>query len=297
MPTTTLRRPRSAKTASPSSRRASSPSSRRGAGGGGKGAKGSNNKVRTDHQGSNVSVESSPRDILAAVLGRPDDAPGTVEGEIRRRMHAVRERRLQIERDRVLSESPLSCGHLRVATSPPAALVPLRCAMMPYAWGCKGASSLVGRLAVANDPARHGPLPEEAKPYAELWVGTHPNGPSRVRPEPAEAEAVEVGEAHETETRLDEYLASHPHAMGSAAAVSRGGRLPFLLKVLSVRTALSIQAHPDKFLARLLHERQPDVYRDSNHKPEMAVALTPFEALCSFMSAHTILERLAATPE
>ena len=43
--------------------------------------------------------------LLASVLGRPEDAPGTVEREIRRRMHAVRERRLQLERERVQSES------------------------------------------------------------------------------------------------------------------------------------------------------------------------------------------------
>merc|ERR1719191_2603139 len=73
--------------------------------------------------------------------------------------------------------------------------------------------------------------------------------------------------------------------------------LPFLFKVLSVRTALSIQAHPDKSLARVLHNRQPDMYKDDNHKPEMAVAITPFEALCSFQPAYSILENMRATPE
>lgn len=50
--------------------------------------------------------------------------------------------------------------------------------------------------------------------------------------------------------------------------------LPFLLKVLSVQTALSIQAHPDKELARRLHSSRPDMYKDDNHKPEMALAVT-----------------------
>ena len=58
--------------------------------------------------------------------------------------------------------------------------------------------------------------------------------------------------------------------------------LPFLFKVLSVRTALSIQAHPDKELAVKLHASRPDVYKDDNHKPEMAIAVSRFEALCSF---------------
>lgn len=35
-------------------------------------------------------------------------------------------------------------------------------------------------------------------------------------------------------------------------------------------------------LAEELHAKQPDIYRDPNYKPEMAIALTPFEALCGF---------------
>lgn len=54
--------------------------------------------------------------------------------------------------------------------------------------------------------------------------------------------------------------------------------------MLSVAKALSIQAHPDKDLAARLHKEQPEVYKDDNHKPEMALALTNFEALCGFVS-------------
>lgn len=39
------------------------------------------------------------------------------------------------------------------------------------------------------------------------------------------------------------------------------------------------KAHPDKQLARALHATAPELYKDSNHKPEMAIALTEFEAL------------------
>lgn len=39
-----------------------------------------------------------------------------------------------------------------------------------------------------------------------------------------------------------------------------GQRLPFLFKVLSIRKALSIQAHPNKRLAEKLHERDPQNY-------------------------------------
>ncbi|KAG5439308.1 hypothetical protein PCK2_000869, partial [Pneumocystis canis] len=59
--------------------------------------------------------------------------------------------------------------------------------------------------------------------------------------------------------------------------------------VLSIRTALSIQAHPDHALAVELHHKYPDYYKDSNHKPEMAIALTSFEALCGFRPLNEIL--------
>lgn len=37
-------------------------------------------------------------------------------------------------------------------------------------------------------------------------------------------------------------------------------RLPFLFKVLSINKALSIQAHPNKVLAKKLHSQHPDHY-------------------------------------
>lgn len=61
--------------------------------------------------------------------------------------------------------------------------------------------------------------------------------------------------------------------------------------------ALSIQAHPDKKLAEQLHKSQPKLYTDPNHKPEMAIALTPFEALCEFRSLDDIQENIRNFPE
>ncbi|CAI9753485.1 unnamed protein product [Fraxinus pennsylvanica] len=60
-----------------------------------------------------------------------------------------------------------------------------------------------------------------------------------------------------------------------------GGRMGVM--VLSVAKPLSILAHPHKLLAEVLHKQQPDVYKDDNHKPEIALALTEFEALCGFI--------------
>merc|ERR1712137_782053 len=66
-------------------------------------------------------------------------------------------------------------------------------------------------------------------------------------------------------------------------------KLPFLFKVLSIDKPLSIQAHPNKDLAARLHKNFPDIYKDDNHKPELACALTPFEALCGFRPLNEIL--------
>ena len=58
--------------------------------------------------------------------------------------------------------------------------------------------------------------------------------------------------------------------------------LDFLFKVLSIHHPLSLQIHPDKTWARLLHAKNPEVYKTPKHKPEMAIACTPFTALCGF---------------
>lgn len=67
--------------------------------------------------------------------------------------------------------------------------------------------------------------------------------------------------------------------------------------MLSARKALPIQAHPDKDLASKLHASDPAQYPDSNHKPEMAIALTNFEALCGFRPHSEIESFLDSIPE
>ncbi|GLE03253.1 hypothetical protein PINS_up012143 [Pythium insidiosum] len=113
-------------------------------------------------------------------------------------------------------------------------------------------------------------------------MGTHPSGPSRVV-------------SHDgTETLLRDWLQNHP---GAAGAASASGELPFLFKVLSVNKALSIQAHPDLALAKTLHAQFPDLYKDPNHKPEMAIALTRFEALCQFRPLDEIVAHVESVAE
>ena len=56
------------------------------------------------------------------------------------------------------------------------------------------------------------------------------------------------------------------------------------------------QAHPDKKLAERLYATRPDLYKDDNHKPEMAVALSDFEGLCGFRPFREISESPPQSP-
>lgn len=155
-----------------------------------------------------------------------------------------------------------------------------------YDWGKIGLSSKVAQYATAAKVP--GFTLDERAPYAELWMGTHPSGPSRL--------------AVSNET-LAEYLAAHPELLGAKVverfsdAGANEGNIPFLFKVLAIEKALSIQTHPDKKMAEELHRERPDVYKDANHKPEMALALTPFTAMCGFQPLSEIASYLKSTPE
>lgn len=98
-------------------------------------------------------------------------------------------------------------------------------------------------------------------------MGTHPSNPSK--------------DVTTQRTLLD--LVQDNEALLSTDVAERfGHKLPFLFKVLSIGKALSIQAHPNKKLAEQLHKRDSKNYPDDNHKPEMTIAITPFEGLCGF---------------
>ncbi|KAJ7623547.1 mannose-6-phosphate isomerase [Roridomyces roridus] len=167
-----------------------------------------------------------------------------------------------------------------MSTPPVFKLVPTA---QKYDWGKIGSSSKVAQFAAASKIP--GFTLEESAPYAELWMGTHPKSPSHV----LESNAV-----------LAEHLAAHPELIGKRVSDrfnASNGNLPFLFKVLAIEKALSIQTHPDKKTAEVLFAQQPDIYKDDNHKPEMALALTPFAALCGFLPLPKIATHLRSTPE
>ncbi|THA79398.1 mannose-6-phosphate isomerase, class I [Streptomyces sp. A0642] len=138
----------------------------------------------------------------------------------------------------------------------------------PYAWGSTTAL-----------PELTGTEPD-GTPQAELWMGAHPSAPSRVHRASGTA-------------RLDALIEAGPAAeLGEATLRRFGPRLPFLLKLLAADSPLSLQVHPDLAQAAVgfkIEEAQGvplDAphrnYRDDNHKPEMIVALSPFDGLCGF---------------
>ena len=43
-----------------------------------------------------------------------------------------------------------------------------------------------------------------------------------------------------------------------------------------------MQIHPDKDLSAKLHAKDPEKFTDENHKPEIAIALGPFEVFAGF---------------
>ncbi|CAK4076477.1 unnamed protein product [Aphanomyces euteiches] len=151
---------------------------------------------------------------------------------------------------------------------------PLDCVVQQYAWGKKGTDSVVANLKAASDKTFQ---VKENEPYAELWMGTHPNGPSSLA---------------STSQLLSEFIKENPRVLGTA-----GEEIPYLFKVLSVNQALSIQAHPDKTAAKRLHRDFPHIYKDDNHKPEMAIAITRFEALCQFRPMEQIVDNIKQVDE
>nr|XP_027075323.1 mannose-6-phosphate isomerase 1-like [Coffea arabica] len=168
-------------------------------------------------------------------------------------------------------------------------LLRLRCSVKSYDWGRIGRESSVARLYERNCKAEA----EDGKPYAEFWMGTHDSGPSYVAPETATAAAAE-----KELLSLKDLIEKNPRAfLGDKVYDRWGPNLPFLFKVLSIAKALSIQAHPNKELATILHKAQPNVYKDPNHKPEMALALTEFEALCGFISLEELKSVVHNVPE
>src|SRR5712691_907806 len=181
----------------------------------------------------------------------------------------------------------------------------LRPVIRPYPWGT--------RTAIAELQGRPVPAPG---PEAELWMGAHPSAPSGVHrplatPAPPTPSAPSVASALSTlstpSVTLDAVIAGDPEReLGAECAARFGGRLPFLLKVLSAEKALSIQVHPSRAQAEvgyaaenawgLAADDPARNYVDDWPKPELLYALTPFEVAAGLRTpadASALLRALA----
>ncbi|MDI3314831.1 MAG: mannose-6-phosphate isomerase, class I [Mycobacterium sp.] len=157
----------------------------------------------------------------------------------------------------------------------------LRGAIRTYAWG--------SRTAIAEFTGR--PVPA-AHPEAELWLGAHPGDPAWLETE------------HGETSLLDALTADPDGQLGTAVRARFGETLPFLVKVLAAEEPLSLQAHPSAAQAREGYQREEQLgipvtspernYRDRSHKPELAIALAPFEVLAGFRPPGRTVQLLRA---
>jgi mannose-6-phosphate isomerase len=138
-----------------------------------------------------------------------------------------------------------------------------------YAWG-----------SVTAIPQLLGVKPS-GEPQAEYWLGAHPLAPAQIG-----------------STSLDQALHDHPEWVGDRTYRAFGDRFPVLMKILAAGFPLSLQAHPNRAQAQHGFDREnaagvpldspQRIYHDNWPKPEILVALSPFEALCGFRPpAHT----------
>jgi len=145
-------------------------------------------------------------------------------------------------------------------------LYPLYGKVQHYAWG--GYNYIPALLDITN---------EENKPYAEYWMGTHPSA------------SAEIGENHES---LNKLVDENKEAVLGGYIAKKFGSLPYLFKILDVRDMLSIQVHPSKENAEADFAKEDAAgiatnapnrnYKDDNHKPELAAALSDFWLLHGF---------------
>lgn len=164
----------------------------------------------------------------------------------------------------------------------------LRCSCNEYPWGKQGSESSAARLCAkqpgwAEEGGKGDFKIDETTAYSEMWMGTYPVLPSYV---------ASTGED------LQDVINLYPKNLIGEQTIQKFGhsKLPFLPKVLGIAKALPLQLHPNKDLASKLHKEQPDQFTDPNHKPEIAIALSEFEAFCGFKPLQQISDLLKLEP-
>ncbi|MCL2244226.1 MAG: mannose-6-phosphate isomerase, class I [Treponema sp.] len=145
-------------------------------------------------------------------------------------------------------------------------IVKLKNQIQHYEWG---STEKIPRFLGRDNP--------KGLPWAEMWMGTHEIAPSQVQ--------LETGGYID----LSEYY---------------GEPLSFLFKLIAASTPLSIQAHPNlaqavegfnqENAAGLPIDSPKRNYKDSNHKPEVLCAISPFTLMAGFREPMQIENHLEA---
>lgn len=135
-----------------------------------------------------------------------------------------------------------------------------------YAWGSQ--TSIAELFGTEN---------QDGLPQAEIWMGAHPNGCSKV---------------DLTGELLSDMIKNSPIDTLGEYTYQRFGELPYLFKVLAADKPLSVQVHPKLSDAQrgFAKENQQGIelnafnrnYKDANHKPELVYALTFYRAMNGF---------------
>ena len=137
----------------------------------------------------------------------------------------------------------------------------MRCKVQNYGWGKNSDVSLLSSILKVNNQEV-----DSSKKFAEYWMGSHINGPSEIL-------------VNGKYISLRDYL--------------KESQLKYLFKVLTIEKPLSIQLHPDLKRAGELNKKFPDIYKDSNHKPEMFVPISEkFELLFGLKTLDLAYETL-----
>ncbi|HET6987178.1 MAG TPA: mannose-6-phosphate isomerase, class I, partial [Kribbella sp.] len=144
-------------------------------------------------------------------------------------------------------------------------VVRLQNTIRDYAWG--------SRTAI---PELTGVEPD-GQQQAEVWMGAHESAPS-VLPS--------------GDSLYDVVSAGPSDVLGVETAERFEGRFPFLAKLLAAAQPLSIQAHPSRDqaidgyardeAAGIRRDAADRNYKDAWPKPEILIALEPFDALVGF---------------
>ncbi|MFT3970904.1 MAG: mannose-6-phosphate isomerase, class I [Micropruina sp.] len=152
---------------------------------------------------------------------------------------------------------------------------PLSGTVQRYAWGTHDAiPAILGR-------------PSDDRPIAEYWLGAHTSSPSLL-----------------AGGTLVDHIASGPRVLGKRSREAFGEQLPYLMKLLSARHALSLQTHPsrDQAIEGFARETRAGIpldspertYKDSWPKPEILIALDEFHTLAGFRNPHETAALFAA---